>query len=94
MDWPEHLLRDRREPVRAFVTEVIGQCPYCRKQVRRCDSRGIDADEVIGCFACVTTVEGSCGICKKEVSRKHKRELDARLGLVHRKCLDDRVRRR
>jgi len=94
MDWLDHLPADRRAPVGAFVTKVVGQCPYCGKRVRRCDSRGLDADEVIGCFACVTRVEGSCGICKQDVSRQHKRDRDAGFGLVHRKCLDDRTRRR
>jgi endogenous inhibitor of DNA gyrase (YacG/DUF329 family) len=90
----EHLPPVRREPVQAFLDETVGTCPYCGKTVTRSDSRGIDADERIGCFPCVTAVEGACGICTREVSRREKRQQDPRLGLVHRTCLDERDRRR
>lgn len=91
MDWLEHLPPDRRAPVEAFASEVIGDCPYCGKQVRRCDPRGIDAAEVIGCFACVTAVEGRCTLCGKDVTRQHKRT-EGPHGLVHDKCQDGRRR--
>lgn len=91
MDWLEHLPRERREPVRAFVSELVGECPYCGKEVRRNNSRGIDADERLGCFTCVTAVEGRCALCGKDVSRKHKRAEGPR-GLVHQKCQDERRR--
>jgi endogenous inhibitor of DNA gyrase (YacG/DUF329 family) len=91
MDWLEPLPPDRRAPVEAFVSEVVGECPYCGKEMRRCDSRGIDADERLGCLPCVTAVEARCAICGKDVSRKHKRVEGSR-GLVHQAC-QDKLRR-
>ena len=78
------------------MTEQVGKCPYCSKDVRRCDPRGIDADEVIGCFSCITAIEGRCGVCGKEVTRQHKRTTAGTRGLIHQRCSEalDRGERR
>jgi hypothetical protein len=87
-----HLPAERREPVRAFVTELLCSCPYCGAEVRRNSSRGLDADKRLGCFACVTAVVGSCPLCRTDVTRKHKRQELPDGRIAHSNCAEQRRR--
>ena len=87
-----HLPPERRAAVRAFPTDRVGTCPYCGFEVRRNSSRGFDADERLGCFACVTAVVGTCPLCRGEVTRKHKRQELPNGAITHRDCAEKRRR--
>ena len=83
---------ERRDPVRAFVGELLCTCPYCGAEVRRNSPRGLDADERLGCSECVSATIGTCPLCRTEVTRKHKRDELPGGGIAHRACTEKRGR--
>jgi hypothetical protein len=83
---------ERRDPVRSFVGELLGPCPYCGAEVCRDSPRGLDADERLGCLACVGAVVGTCSLCHAEVTRKHKRQELPNGAIAHRTCVEKRGR--
>ena len=85
-----HIPAERRDPVRAFVTDLLCSCPYCGAEVRRNSSRGLDADRRLGSFACVTAVVGTCPLCRAEVTRKHNRQELPNGRIAHRECAEQR----
>jgi len=88
-----HLPERRRAAVAAFLTELVGECPYCGGAVTRTTSRGIDWQERLGCSGCVAALVGSCSLCGEQMTRQDKpaEDYDA---LTHVKCAEWEKRRR
>ena len=84
-----HLPPERRDAVRAFLAEVVAECPHCGATVTRTSSRGLDADGALGCLACVTQVVGQCTICRGDMTRQHK-TVRAAGGQAHDDCAKKR----
>jgi hypothetical protein len=86
------LPRERCDPVRRFVGELLTHCSYCDAEVRRDSPRGLDADERLGCLACVKATLGTCPLCRAEVTRQHRRTELPNGAIAHRDCAEKRRR--